>query len=390
MSHKHSTVALVEERGAPRLAAGATFSDDHAPEPPRPFTLWRPSQFLAWTAPVDAAILGDNLLESGKWLSLVGIGGLGKTRLAIRLAIAQILGRLWCGLPTYTPPRKWIILSSENGIRRWKDELGKMLARLSPEEAALVDAHVLILAMTDDEDGDLNAGNVESMARLGVTLEMESPGALILDPWADVVAGDENKTADVILTLRKLRAVVRKSAPSAAVVIVHHGRTGAANIIQAGDAYNAGNFGRGGKALYSAVRAEIQLAPGQKDDDRRLVLACGKNSDGPKFKTRGLLFDPEAMDYTVDPEFDVDAWRNDVEGKSRGQSISIADVVEAVRGLCPAPGDQTKVGPIVEDLSGLGSDRTIKRRLSEAVRASYLRNGDVRGTYRLGSKPLPK
>jgi hypothetical protein len=367
-----------------------TPAPEPAAEPPQPFTLWRPSQFIAWVAPTDAAILGDNLLESGKWLSIVGIGGLGKTRLALRLAIAQILCCRWCGLQTFAPPRKWIIISSENGIRRWKDELGKMLDRLTPEQTALVDAHILILAMTDDEDGELNAGSPESMARLRVTLETEKPGALILDPWADVVAGDENKTADVILTLRILRAAVRRCAPTAAVVIVHHGRTGAANVAQAGDAYNAGNFGRGGKALYSAVRAEIQLAPGDRDDDRRLVLACGKNSDGPKFATRGIVFDPELMDYTVDPDFDVDAWRNDVNGQRGEKDVSVADVVSTVKELCPTQGQSAKRAEIMQALDGKGSESTMKRRLNTAVKLGYLRAGEVKGSYRLGHKPLPR
>ena len=63
-------------------------------EGPKPFTLWRPSQFLQYTAPEGAVILGDHLLELGKWMSVLGVGGLGKTRIILYLAICQILLRL--------------------------------------------------------------------------------------------------------------------------------------------------------------------------------------------------------------------------------------------------------------------------------------------------------
>jgi hypothetical protein len=46
-----------------------------------------------------------------------------------------------------------------------------------------------------------------------------------------------------------------------------------------------------------------------------------------------LLFDPQTFAYSVDRDFDADAWRADVEGKARtGQSLcTVAVVASAVR-----------------------------------------------------------
>lgn len=370
-------------------------TEDDEPERkgPRPFTIWKPSQFLAYTPLSDAIILGDAVVERRKWTSVIGVGGLGKTRWVLHLAICQIIRReKCCDLPVHGKPLRWLILSPENGLRRWQSDLKAMLAPLIETECALVEENLSILALADDEDGDLNTGNPAAMARLAITLREQKPDVIVFDPFADMVDGDENKTQDVISTLRTMREVVRKEAVTAAVLLIHHGRTGAANIAQAGDNYNAGNFGRGAKALYSAVRAEIQLSPGDRDNANRLVLSCGKNSDGPKFSTRGIIFNPEDCSYSIDPDFDLDAWRADVSGTRGAKSCTITDAVEAVRELAPKPGDEAKTKKLAEimiDATG-ASLRTCKDRLADALEAGFLRKGSRRGLYRLGPKPLPQ
>ena len=165
----------------------------------------------------------------------------------------------------------------------------------------------------------------------------------------------------------------------------------ASNVAQAGDQFSAGNFGRGSKALYSRVRCEIQLAPGDRDDATRLVLACGKSNNAPAFKMRGLIFDEASFDYVLDESFDLEAWRADVNGARTGsKSVSIADVVEIVRELTPIPGSEVSAGDVqraVKDRFG-ASEKTVRARLSEARKSRYLRT-ERKGFYRLGAKPLP-
>jgi hypothetical protein len=358
---------------------------------PQRYAVWPPSQFIAYIADPAAMLLGEGFIEKSEWTSLVGIGGLGKTRLLLWLCICIITGREWCGIKTTGRSQKCLLLSTESGLRRWKTDLEAIYRVLTSEERVLVESHLRLLALTPEEEGDLNLGDPESVARLGVTLEAEAPDFIGLDPFADMVDGDENSTADMVKSLRTLRTVHRKYAPQAAIVIVHHARTGPANVAQAGNNYAAGNFGRGAKALYSRVRCELQLAPGHSDDSNLLVLACGKANNCEKFKARGLVFNPETFAYTVDETFDLDAWRADVSGQLSGKTVSIADVVESVRILCPHATDTVTTKDLVEhvkDATGAGI-RTIKDRLREAVEVKYLRQ-PRHGFYALGSKPLKK
>ena len=268
-----------------------------------------------------------------------------------------------------------------------------MLAALTAGEVEKVQTWLRMLALTPSEDADMNLGNPEAVARLTDTLRAELPGFIVFDPFADMIAGDENKTADLVATLRTLRSVHRTAAPTAAALLIHHARTGAANVAQAGDNFSSGNFGHGAKALYSSIRCELQLAPGDRDNDHKIVLACGKANNCEKFAARGIVFNPDSFSYEIDPEFNLDEWRDDVAGKRRKQSLTVAQVVGIVADLFPSVGDEAKAGAIqdaVKDATGGTSVRTVRDRLSEAKKAGYLREGERKGTYRLGHKPLPK
>lgn len=192
--------------------------------------------------------------------------------------------------------------------------------------------------------------------------------------------------------LRTLAHVQTSGAPEAAFLLIHHARTGASNVAQAGDQFSAGNFGRGSKALYSRVRCEIQLAPGDRDDASKLVLACGKSNNAAQFKTRGIIFNEDVFDYELDDAFDLEAWRADVNGKrSAGKSVSIADVVELVRELAPMPGSEVSAGEVqraTKDRFEV-SEKSVRARLGEACKSGYLRT-QRKGFYRLGCKPLPR
>ena len=354
--------------------------------------IWRPSQFTGYVTPEGWSLLGEGYVERGEWTSLVGIGGLGKTRLALRFAVALILGRDWCGLATHGAPVKALFLSTENGLRRWKTDLDKILGSLSPAEQSAVESNLGILALTAGTDCDLNLGNEKAVARLIKTLRATAPALVVFDPFANLVDGDENATADLVASLRILADVHRLGAPNAAVVIIHHARTGAANVAQAGDQFSAGNFGRGSKALYSRVRCELQLAPGDRDDPNRLVLACGKSNNAPAFKARGLTFNDESFDYDLDENFDIEAWRQDVTGKRTGnKSVTVADCVEIVRELAPLVGAETTAGEIQRVLKNRFNvgEKTVRARLGDACRSGYLRTMR-KGFYRLGAKPLPR
>lgn len=369
--------------------ASARLATVNRPSTFRPFQMWRLSQFIDYKSDPSACLLGDGFVEKGEWTSLVGIGGIGKTRLALYFAICQIIGREFCGLTVGGSPQNISIFSTENGIRRWSNDASKMYAQLTDDQRALCEKHIFAQALTRDDDGDLCMGNPETVGRLEATLLDTKPGIVIFDPFADMVEGDENKTSDLVQTLRTLRSLTRAGCPSAAGIIIHHARTGALNVAQAGDNFNAGNFGRGSKALYSRVRCELQLAPQDRDDSNRLVLACGKANNTTKFSTRGIIFDPETFAYSVDPSFDVDEWRSDVSGNRRKTSFSIKSAAEIIQENTTFSGQEISLKTILEIAEKDAVSRaTVCRVLKQGQEAGYFRKGKERGCWMLGSKPI--
>jgi len=311
---------------------GEALPDDKTAGTLKPLTIWRPSQFLEWTEPAGNHLLLPAYLTKGELTTLIGQGGLGKTRLALWLAICQITGRKWCGLDTAGEPQKWLLLGDENSIARIKGDLQRILSNLSPSECVKVDEFLRLHAVLSLEDADLNLGDAVTQARVALTVETESPGGIVADPLVNFAPGDISKPGEMKEAIRLLASTIRKAAPNAALVLLHHARTGRANIAQ-GIGWNAANFATGGKPLFAAARCQMNLMPGKSEDDTRLVLSCAKANNCQRFETRGLVFDPQRFTYTVDQDFDSDTWLADVEGRrTAGSSLcTVREVVSAVQ-----------------------------------------------------------
>ena len=131
------------------------------------------------------------------------------------------------------------------------------------------------------------------------------------------------------------------------------------------------------------ARFAINVAPEDRDDGGKVVLASGKINDAQKFKTRGAILNAETGIYSINSDFDLDAWRANLDGKRTAKACTVRDVVEAVRD------GVHKTGEIVERVHGEtgASVRTIKDGLKEAVKMGYLETC-IRGTYTLGKKRL--
>lgn len=182
--------------------------------------------------------------------------------------------------------------------------------------------------------------------------------------------GDINKDADVRHTLRELTKVCRRFDPTTAIVIVHHGRTGRQNIAQA-VGWDKGNFGLGSKALYSGTRSQINIAPADPNDHARIVVSCGKSNDAKPFDPVGLKLNDETMLYDTDTSFDLNAWKDDVEGKRSTANFTIVEVAQAIEG------GAKKIAEIHKELGGeeAGSRRSLQRILLKGKNEGYFRTG---------------
>ena len=80
--------------------------------------------------------------------------------------------------------------------------------------------------------------------------------------------------------------------------------------------YDRGSYGRGSKALNMWARGQINVATVSEENNERLVIACGKNSNGLPFADFGIRLNPDTMIYEEDPEFDVRAWQAELNGET--------------------------------------------------------------------------
>ncbi|HVM50969.1 MAG TPA: AAA family ATPase [Candidatus Acidoferrum sp.] len=356
-----------------------------APNQPslKPLNLWRPSQFLAWTDPPGNHLLLPAYVTKSELTTCIGQGGVGKSRLfGLWLPICQITGRQWCGLKTGGEPQKWLVLGDENSVARIKSDLEHILPNLTAEERAKVDELLLVQAVLGFEDADLNLGDVTTQARVALTVEKTAPGAIVADPLVNFAPGDISKPGEMKEAIRLLAGTIRRAAPAAALVLLHHARTGRQNILQ-GVGWDAANFASGGKTLFAAARCQINLMPASEEDETKLLLSCAKANNCEKFPARGLIFDRQTYAYTLDPDFDLEEWKTEIEGRAHsGQSIcTVSDVVSAVR----EGYDTTKA--LVEHLGEAygTSKRSVHRLIAKTVRAAGIMQA-ARGQYTLGRK----
>ena len=358
------------------------------PQTKRGFTVWTIDDFEKYDPPADDALMGEDggsiYWRDRDLALLLGPGGVGKSRLLLQLALAQILGREFVGFQMKGAPRRWLVVGNENSARRYRDELRLMLRDCTPDEHRTVEANLFAQALVDDSSDSLSLDDPKAVKLWHETAAIIRPDVLAVDPWEAVIPGSDCN--DAVATregVRALRAIFNPHSERFTPLIVHHAREGAEAARQA-EGWNAGAFTKGSKTLRSIARFGINIAPEDPDDGGRVVLACGKINNAQKFATRGAIMDEATHLYARNPAFDVEAWRADVEGKRGGKSCAIRDVVEAVRAGNHSTG---KLVEAVHDSTG-ASERSIKRRLSEAVEQKYLVPTHPRGNYTLGSKKL--
>jgi len=282
----------------------------------------RPYSMRNWGELMRMTITPPELIWGGFTLGGVcvvfGQGGLGKSRLCLNLARNQALGLPFAGLPTGTRPLRHSIIGSENSIHRLQNDVRRMSAGLSPEQMERLSAHLNLATLEGPEDSHISLASAVNVSRWQKTLEKWPPDVLWVDPWGDVLAGEANSDEDTRATLSALRRLLRKVNNSAALGILHHARTGARNIMQA-IGYDAANFGKNSKALYSSARCVWNLAPGDEADSDVLVCVHAKSNDGPKERPFAVRLDTESMLYTREQDFDFDAWQAEVAARANGK-----------------------------------------------------------------------
>ena len=303
------------------------------------------------------------LFALGQLHVMFGQGGLGKSRISLNLARNQVLGLKFCNLPTGPKPLRHLMMGSENSIHRLQDDVRAMSINLKPDEIALLEEHVHLATLEGAEDAFINLGDEQNVRRWEATVAATRPDVVWVDPWGDILIGD-GTDREVRETLTAIKILVRRVNPDAALVVMAHARTGAQNIALAGG-FGAADFGKGSKALYSAARAVVNLAPYDESDNPEVVTVCAKFNDAKKYPPFKMKMNEETHTYRHAGAVDLEGWRARV--KAAG-----ADKRRKARAAIKPKPDSKAVEKIIRELLAGGplAQEELIKKVSEAYQLS--------------------
>ena len=294
-------------------------------------TLRQPDEVLNMAFDDSDCWLGDRLLAAGQSLVIAGQGGVGKSRLALQLAVASILHRPFCGIETHAPHLRWLILQVENSNRRLRQDL-EALRRWAGDAWSRVNDQLVIHTLEGEADSFVSVDCPENCMRLAETIRAANPDVVIWDSLYNFAAGDLNSDQDMAGVLQAISRLTRRGRPDRAPVVLHHALTGKAGIGRA-IGFDRAGFARNSKVLLAWTRAQVNVAPADPEDTSQLVVACGKNSNGRPFPAFGVRLSAE-MIYEPDPSFDLNAWETQLSGRAQSAPLMTP---ERVRELCKGP-----------------------------------------------------
>ena len=256
----------------------------------------------------------DGWLLWGRAALLAGDGGLGKSRLALRLAagIASAEPDWLGGITTAEGSRRRLLRSDSPAnvvIATWEDDLDEFDRRLAAIGMhAATDGRIKFVDMADNGPlwAPLRSGHVSSMASLTTAGEKlreyaESVEArlLVIDPLAAAYAGDENVRGLVRAFLSSWDAWGRRN--GCAVLFVGHTPKGVSRTSGSTDWRNAV------RNLWSLeYQYPPKAGPTEMTEEKAvLTLECEKRNYGPKppvvylDREGGVLSEREAPDWAT-------------------------------------------------------------------------------------------
>ena len=142
-------------------------------------------------------------------------------------------------------------------------------------------------------------------------------------------------------------------------MVAHHARTGKAGAASA-TGFDRSSFGRNSKVLLGWMRAQINVAPYEGDDNATLVIASAKCNNAEEFKPFGVRLNKKTLWYERDDSLDLDAWRERVSGDGSAKpkvKKSPPQIKDIITKLVPETGTVPKYEVIAAaNAAGIGRD----------------------------------
>lgn len=344
--------------------------------PRRELTLRKPGEILGMEFDSNDRLLGDRLMAKGQPFTVLAAGGTGKSRLLLQLAACMITGREFIGLVTRGRGLRWLILQTENSNQRLQHDLAALRAWVGDEQWALVEENLFIHTMETDEDGMMNLSDATNQKAIQDAIEKVRPDIIAFDPLGDFAIGDPNQDECMRATCQAISRLGKKGNPNRALVVLHHALTGKVGAARA-TGHDRASFGRNSKVLQAWTRGQMNIAAVTPDSNERLVIACGKCSNGKEFAPFGVRLNPDSMIYEVDPSFSLEAWQAEIAGKSMGPVMT----PDRVQELCLASG-MTKADLAKTIMDDCGCVRqSAYRHIARAEQAGKVSQSKANGHY---------
>ena len=278
-------------------------------------------------------IWGGLRLAPGQLMEIIGGSGLGKSRMMLDLAVNQVLGRDFAGLPTCKRPLKWLFYGNENGFYRFRNDLRQMLKFCSSEQRERLRGHIFLPTMARPKDVYVSFADEENRVKLKTTIRYRDADVVVLDPWGAVIDGDELDDGDVRKTIFEIMDVLAANVKKpTAGIILNHSRNGIKELVDAAG-FGAANYGKNSKAIFSVMRNVWNLRPAHiADQITKIELIHAKSSDFAAYEPRAVDFDPRTFTYDLDPAFDHVAWQYELERIKRdGSSLTSEQRTDAYK-----------------------------------------------------------
>ena len=278
-------------------------------------------------------IWGGLRLAPGQLMEVIGGSGLGKSRMMLNLAVNQVLGRDFAGLPTCRRPLKWLFYGNENGFYRYRNDLRQMLKFCSSEQRERLRGHIFLPTMARPKDVYVSFADEENRVKLKTTIRYRDADVVVMDPWGAVIDGDELDDGDVRKTIFEIMDILAANVEKpTAGIILNHSRNGVKELADAAG-FSAANYGKNSKAIFSVMRNVWNLRPAHiADQITKIELIHAKSSDFAAYEPRAVDFDPRTFTYDLDPAFDHVAWQYELERIKRdGSSLTSEQRTDAYK-----------------------------------------------------------
>jgi RecA-family ATPase len=206
------------------------------------------AEFLAWTPPNITPIIGKGLLYPGTKFIMFGQWGIGKSLVAMDLAMCIATNRPWLGFPVHRQP----VMSVQLEIPKMMFQ--KRLVKYITGTKCPVPPDLYLV-----NESHLKLDRGQGASALDTHLSMRKPRVLIIDPIYKVLSGDITSNYDVERLLDQMDLYIKRHGVS--VILIGHPKKPALMQGQDGPVISAGHNLLGASYFMDWADTAISLEP---------------------------------------------------------------------------------------------------------------------------------